>query len=553
MVAAAAVILCASAAFEARLAPLYPLPMVYDDEPLALEITASESTAAALRVIVTDPAGSKQVFDRNDLLVRAGAPRWLSIHIAGDTIGPFTAQVFAGETPIGGPIEFARVPRDAPPPNDLFFACAASVDERLAQALYYMGIRRVLVNTMEAGESEGKFNAEGECVEIQVERGGTLRAESGGDSDLAAPAKAKVEFLSPEHDLATAALESDTLFIVSAGDLAQYRAKLEAAGIERPNLVRLLATGDRMDASIVSELVLNAPLREGRDGVVLDGLMDRPSFTSVLSAFRAASVRLRNARCVGETSVNKEVIAPLFCEGPDHWLLVLAGSGPISLEITGAGIEGAWDAWNNPIGLADGGEGRVTVPLSAGLAYVRGTGGGRVREAAQAALRDEVEGLLALPEAKEMLAKDFATAISLMAGEADTEARRFTFFAALQRFPDIEERLYSGQLDTAKAIPFLAALARIVRAACALEQHVGAPFLEPVAETLARCKDYQTAYLGNATTGDWPRGDWIHAESDRLMGEARALADDGFEIEAAGVAAIAEWRARALQLAAQKQ
>ena len=339
------------------------------------------------------------------------------------------------------------------------------------------------------------------------------------------------------------------MFIVSAGDLAPYRAKLEAAGIERPNLARLLADSDQTDSSIVSDLLRSAPGREAQDGVVLDQLMDRPGFASVLSAFRAASVRLRNARCVGETTVSKELVAPLFCEGPDHWLLVLAGTGSVPLGTGEAQLDGAWDAWNNPIDLADGDEGQVTVPLSGGLAYVRGAGGGRLREASQAALREDIRGLLALPETKEILTIDFATAIGRMPDEVDTEARRFTFFAALQRFPDIEARVYSGQLAPAKAIPFLAALARIVRSACALEQHTGTPFLEPAAETLARCKDYQTAYLGSATTGDWPRGDWIHAEADRLMAEARALADDGFEIEAAGVAAIAEWRARALQLA----
>jgi hypothetical protein len=98
----------------------------------------------------------------------------------------------------------------------------------------------------------------------------------------------------------------------------------------------------------------------------------------------------------------------------------------------------------------------------------------------------------------------------------------------------------------------LARLARLARTLCQLEAVIGVSFLEPLQDTLARCKEFQSMYLTGvtATPQARQRGDRLVAEVRRLMDEAEALAQLDRRIEADAVAALAEWRARGLEYAA---
>jgi hypothetical protein len=129
---------------------------------------------------------------------------------------------------------------------------------------------------------------------------------------------------------------------------------------------------------------------------------------------------------------------------------------------------------------------------------------------------------------------------------------RFSFLGLIRTLPELEAAWHRGELPRASAVPAIAALARTARALCALEQERGEPFLEPLHETLARCAEFQSLYLTGTASARGPqeRADWILDEVGRLMEEARELAAAGRGIEADAVAALAEWRARALQYAA---
>jgi hypothetical protein len=103
-------------------------------------------------------------------------------------------------------------------------------------------------------------------------------------------------------------------------------------------------------------------------------------------------------------------------------------------------------------------------------------------------------------------------------------------------------------IQQALAVRLMAGMSRLARGLAVVEHEAGDAFLEPLQETLARCGEYQSLYLtstGGAADAR-ERGDWLLEEVNALTAEARQLAKRGRTIEADAVAAIAEWRARAL-------
>ena len=79
-----------------------------------------------------------------------------------------------------------------------------------------------------------------------------------------------------------------------------------------------------------------------------------------------------------------------------------------------------------------------------------------------------------------------------------------------------------------------------------LEEAGGEPFLEPMDKTLAKSSDYVRSYRQSAAGRTDPRADWLIREIGRLTGLARASGDSRRRIHGVALAAIAEWRARAL-------
>jgi LysM repeat protein len=98
----------------------------------------------------------------------------------------------------------------------------------------------------------------------------------------------------------------------------------------------------------------------------------------------------------------------------------------------------------------------------------------------------------------------------------------------------------------------MAALTRVVRRVAVVEEGRGQTFLEPLQETLARCRQTSSLYLTRSAGSEAARlrGDWLLAEVNRLVSEAEALDAADRAIEAKAVAALAEWRAASLRYAA---
>jgi hypothetical protein len=127
------------------------------------------------------------------------------------------------------------------------------------------------------------------------------------------------------------------------------------------------------------------------------------------------------------------------------------------------------------------------------------------------------------------------------------DSMRNAFFSLLRHLPELERQYQQSELEAHIAIPVIARLAGIARLICALEQESNHAFLEPAETTLRLCNEFLAQYLSNGIVGQ--RSD----RDEQLLGEIRRLMDATTEaeqtnrpIEAAGVAILAEWRARSL-------
>ncbi|MCF6285228.1 MAG: hypothetical protein L3K26_08560, partial [Candidatus Hydrogenedentes bacterium] len=209
------------------------------------------------------------------------------------------------------------------------------------------------------------------------------------------------------------------------------------------------------------------------------------------------------------------------------------------------------DAWGNGLESSPG-ESNWVYTLPRNFLYITGLGGPVLRTAlvnrARTYARLAIEDVRLRPAWTDAL---WDTLNTIAADPADVSSR-VQFFALLRAFPEIEERWHAGHLTRPAATIALTRLAALARTLCQLEAALGASFLEPLQDTLARCEEFQSAYLTGSTTTTQARirGDWLVAEVRHLMDEADALAQVDRRIEADAVAALAEWRARALEFAA---
>ncbi len=243
----------------------------------------------------------------------------------------------------------------------------------------------------------------------------------------------------------------------------------------------------------------------------------------------------------------------IFAAG-NHWRAVswrTDDTSTIELPWSGAHPFSLMDAWGNSL-ESKSGEKVWTHPLSNNFLYITGLGGPVLKATLVSRAKREVKEVLddasLNPAWSEALRKTLTT---IAADPADVSSR-VQFFALLRAFPEIEERWHAGQLTKPIATTALARLGKLARTLCQLEAALGASFLEPLQDTLARCEEFVSAYLTGATLTPQARerGDWLVAEVRRLMDESEALAHADWRIEADAVAALAEWRARALEFAA---
>lgn len=264
---------------------------------------------------------------------------------------------------------------------------------------------------------------------------------------------------------------------------------------------------------------------------------------SRLSVYNTWSKLLSEFRPIGPYYIRDDVECILFRrhQNPGEWILALTAKEPVTLDIPKS--IGTVSYFNGQVFSID------TTPLQqvdldTSPTLLHGLDQNLVATALCNRLSLDANLLLAV--------ESYASALSANALETlktckPGDSMRNAFFSLLRLLPELERQYQQSELEAHIAIPVIARLAGIARLICALEQESNHAFLEPAETTLRLCNEFLAQYLSNGIVGQ--RSD----RDEQLLGEIRRLMDATTEaeqtnrpIEAAGIAILAEWRARSL-------
>jgi hypothetical protein len=274
-------------------------------------------------------------------------------------------------------------------------------------------------------------------------------------------------------------------------------------------------------------------------------------------ALCALAHRLNGASYVGELDLGENVQALGFRAGP-QWMLVIwtsEGATDVSLKLENVTESALFDARGNLLDAPPLKDGAVALHVTGEPQFWTGKGGSFLFQVAQTVVRRKAVAFIESEDVKKCFSPELMEAVGKFARLEATGYSRIDFFSLLKLFPRIEELWHTGGARRSVAVPALAGLSRLARALCVLEQERGEPFVEPLQKTLANCGQFQSLYLtssaGASETRERP--DWLLERVGQLMAEAEQLAAEGRTVEASSVATLAEWRARALEIAAKAQ
>jgi hypothetical protein len=330
------------------------------------------------------------------------------------------------------------------------------------------------------------------------------------------------------------------------------RDALAAQGVEAPVLEYLYEKNDADDFPLVLfDALSHRAIRVGFPAVLV---LEQGKLRSGLAYLNGLAHGVAPAPFAGRLPQAGKARALLFTSGK-LWTLAYWSSGQEeSLVVPWSGDHpfALVDSWNNTTPVDAPKEDEWRGPAAAEVRFLRGEDGPIIKATLISQARDTIKHILGEKSLDIAWNGEVRAALEAIAANPEGEQSRVHFFTLLRAFPEIEGRWHAGQLPRPVAVAAMAHLAELSRTLCRLEAARDAGFLEPLADTLARCEEYQSLYLTGATTTPQARarGDWLVQEVRRLMDEAEALAANGAKIEADAVAALAEWRARGLEFAA---
>ncbi len=590
---------------QVTLAPDQPVPSIYIDEPLVIEFLSPVDATCSVDLDVYVPGQQALRISLGSLRLDAGRPRWVPVHSLPPFYGRHAVRLLIQEDDDEREItgQFHRIERPKPARALPLSANLDGFSEDLLYALQSVPVPalRVEINQGTAledavqarqlkgfdlhvrvsdGEDVGRqslkelaasHSAEVDVWELSTTEGplrllDMARAIRSGSPDarvhavVANPAELG-ELLAEDtyHEIKGALLVTDGATGSPVG--AAVRAA-ERAGYERyPVRWFPAAPGEHETPNdVVARLI--ASLSEGGAGVSVKApdvysLDDfGPAYDALCAATRLLGGSAYAGRITEEEDSQGAVFRDLSEEGRgEAWVVALWREGPdkgsLTLPVAELNNLELLDASGNPLPLPAGDEGSLSIQVTNVPRYLRGWGDSILAETALGEVR---RGAAEVLEDKALVrsldAETTAALKSLSSIERDTKSRS-EYLILLRSFPVVEWEWNQGTLDTAVAVPTLARLASLARYMAVLEHRSGEPVLDPLERTLSACAEFQRQILDETGQGfrPGPRVDWLMAEVSRLSEEAGQLAKLGRDIEAQAVAALAEWRARCLEVA----
>lgn len=594
----AALLLCLAATVKVDVAPDQPLPFVYVDDPLIVELQSDTEARAdlTLEVAATQHA-TPFIFEKPNLLLRATDVRWCAFKDLPEERGFYTATV---KVALGDDVQttthpFCRIDRLGRTAS--LPVCAQLATDPLAQlALGSVAVRTLRMEAADANAvTEASRLKEAGFRLVIVVRPGLLEMDPDRikalssavcdvvqrwEVDPAGDAAALIrlseairaaECSAPVAVVAENAKVLDDLMKAGAGgyareavllsdapdplEVAAARRAIEQAGYEDWR-IHVLGRGLPPEAgadpgALIKQILVNFTSGVAETGfdaaLVYDGTPHEP-----MAFLNGLVGRLSDTRFGGWLEI-KDVVAPLFRSGATWFLPIWAEKDTeVSLDIGEVSAMRLTDALGNPIRLPEYDSGTIALTVGPSPLYLTGVRGNLPGQAARARARALAGRIAKSDTFKEHLPEGVLALAAAIAKAPGGDASREQFFALIRQLPELERRWHEGDLPRGVAVPAIAQISRLARSLCTVEEYRGEPFLEPLQEMLAHCEEFQSLYLTSSvgTSEAHVRGDWLLNEVRRLMDEASHLAASDRRIEASAVAALAEWRARGLEFAA---
>ncbi len=601
------VLLCVSAAVNVRLAPDQPLPFVFSDEPLVIELVSDEPLEAELHVAVHGPELPTRRNSLGPIELRADRPKWVSVEEFPAQRGRFEAEITlmdGEEELVSVSREFFRVDRPLAPAaaplgigldaatREQFMAARSmpvhslrvsvsdtNLDERLRYARE-MGVPAALAL------ADDEANITPEAIEaIAANHGEAIRRwdipadtdldhlselvdairQGGGRTPIVAVVSETAQVgpvlrNGPGRHIRGLVIDRST---PHRNDLRAFRGAAEEAGFEglQLNAVDSVLLDDGEEAptgpELIRQLLLNISVGMDVTHLNAPALYEDGQFIAAYAYLSALVHRLNGAAYIGEWGTNHPVYVLVFRRGGGWLLAIWSAEGEREVELQLGDVSGLayYDGHNNPLPAPAVEDGVVALRAAPEPHYLTGEGGSVFGPAAANVVREEAQAFLDSGDVVERLSEEFVELVEAFLNYNGGNTERLQFFSLLQAFPFLEEQWQSGSLERSIAAPAIARLHRLARALCVVEHETGEPFIEPLQELLDRTSEHQSRYLTSADSGAdvHIRGNWVLQEVTRLTNEARDLAGKDRDIEAAAVAALAEWRARSLEYTVRRE
>ena len=587
----ALLLLFSTAAPMVQVAPDQPLPFVYVDDPLVVEVQSDSDAEAELSITVQGAGGAAPASaSLGGVRLHAGSPYWWSVKDLPAPRGHYQGKVRVS-TPQGETdhdVQFCRI--DRPDPSRALPVCALmeDMDAKTIVALRNAGIHTVRVDALpESFEqtllqwTDAGFAVVGMLDVTNVQNAGT-RAEAvskavldhvvrwdiraantgqvaetadalrrGGSTAPIALVLAKPDMLGSLFENGSASqvrelvLESDS---VSADMLDNLLHAARRTGVERWKFHAALSSAP--SAQSLTPSVLRA-LGSGCSSVLLpaSALYDG-ALNADFGRFSGMSKQLVLKDSMGQLPLVAGVSSYFFREHA-RWLLALwASEKPVPVAVRTGEASGLQltDAFGNPVELPAPKGGVLAVDVQTEPVFLCGAGGDLLGLIAHHRFSRQARAFLASPEYEAVLPPELMQRVRGVAVGRQETMGRAGFLYLLRAFPVLEQAWHEGTLQKEIAAPALGELADLMRAWCTVQEESGEPFVTPMSDHMEKCEEYRALYLTGAEAGE--RGDWLLDEVLRLMNEADALAAAGCAIEGTALVAMAEWRARALDSAA---
>jgi hypothetical protein len=590
----------AGATVNLSIAPDQPVAHVYVDDPLIIEFKSDQDVAATVDLdIEPDYAASPVRLPLGPIRLRAHSAHWHAVEGIPGERGRYRvrARVDTGGGATETTATFCRI--DRPPSSGTLPVCLGlgSFDPGPLLAAQAIAIRQIRLNAgnPDLAAQVNEAAAQGFQVVLALDAGQAEACEAmaktfgdrvarwdvdpgGAAEGFGAMAKAlrrsgtksPIALVVNDAQAVGAALAAGFGPLISAvmfrnahperSDLAEVRAAAERAGYEGMVLDVVLPAdagddpqrGPRVSRQILTHLGASVGQTEIDAAQVYE-----KDFGPGYAYLSALAHRMKGTEYVGELALGGGIQALVYRAG-DWWTIAVWGSdGPkeARLKIEDAAELALFDGRNNPLPVPALTEGAVTLRVTGEPQFLCGKAGSVVAQAAWTTARKRAAFFVEQEDFKKAFPAETLDLVRKFATLETAGYTRMDFLNLLKLFPAIEKLWHTGSLSRSVAVPALASLSRLARSLCIVEQERGEPFLEPLQSTLADCGRLQSLYLTSSagSSESRERPDWLLDEVGRLMTQAERLAEEGRKIEASAVAALADWRANALEIAVTAQ